>query len=352
MTKKAKTIFLVVLLVVIALVLRLLGLGSFMTVDEEKWMLRSAEFWHDMFRNADPGGTYITTHPGVTTMWLAGTGIFLQESLLGFDIDTSNLQYFRLAGTLPIAIATSLLIGLVGWLAMSLLGRIEGFWAACLLATEPYFVGMSQVIHLDALLALFMLVALLSFMLLFREGKDKWAIICGMSTGLAMATKLLPSLWLFVFIGMVLLMVLLISCKKYIFYRRKFRYRKLVRTFFYIAGIAVVTLWVVWPALWEKDDLHSSFEEDVPSVIINEHVALEVSTEPIAPASFYVRTWLGRVSVFTLLLSVGMVILAVRAFWEMWREGNIGKFIKTRAFMVLLFVVYIVGFLLLITMVA
>lgn len=343
---------LAILIVITALVLRLPGLGSFMTVDEEKWMLRSAEFWHSIFREGDPGGTYMTTHPGATTTWLSGAGIFLQEKMLGFDIDTSNLRYFRLAGTLPIVVATSLLIGLVGWMAMRLLGKIEGWWAGGLLAVEPYFVGMSQVVHLDALLALFMLVAFLSFILFLREGKDRWAIICGVSVGLAMATKLLPALWLFVYIGVVLMVILLIRLKKFVSFRHKFNYQEPVRVFFYIAGLAVLTLWAVWPALWVKDDLHKSFEDDIPSVVMYEHVVLEESTEMIASNSFYVRTWLGRVTVFTLLLSAGMVILAIRAVWTAWREGNIRRFTKTRAFMVVLFVAYIVGFLVLITMIA
>ena len=352
MTKKAKTISLVVLLVLIALALRLPGLGQFMTVDEERWMLRSAMFWHKMFREGDPGGTYITTHPGATTMWLSGAGIFLQEARLGFDIDTSNLRHFRLAGTLPAAVAISLLIGLAGWMVMRLLGRIEGFWAGCLLAVEPYFVGMSQVVHLDALSGLFMLAAFLSFILFLRERKDRWAIICGVAGGLAMATKLLPALWLFVYIGAVLAALLLIRFKKFVSFRHKFNYQELVRAFFYIAGIAVLTMWAVWPALWVKDDLHKSFEDDIPSVVTDEHVVLQASREPIAPNSFYVRTWLGRVSVFTLLLSAGMAILAIRAVWTSWREGNIGRLTGSRAFLVLLFIMYIVGFLLLITMIA
>ncbi len=352
MNKKIKIVFPVIFLILVALVLRLPGLGSFMTVDEEKWMLRSAEFWHDMFRGGDPGGTYITTHPGVTTMWLAGAGIFLQEARLGFDIDTSNLRYFRLAGTLPVAIAISLLIGVVGWMAMRLLGKIEGFWAGCLLAVEPYFVGMSQVIHLDALLGLFMLVAFLSFILFLRERKDRWVIVCGVSTGLAMATKLLPSLWLFVYIGVVLLVLLLVRFKKIVLFRYEFNYKELIRIFFYIVGVAVLTLWAVWPTLWVKDDLYKSFEKDIPSVVMDEHVVLEESKDPIAPGSFYVRTWLGRVSVFTLLLSVGRVILAIRVAWLAWRERNIGRFSKSRAFTVMMFIVYIVCFLVLITMIA
>jgi len=57
----------------VALFARLWGIGSFMTVDEENWMIRSAEFWQKL-ASGDPGGTFLTTHPGATAMWLIGAG--------------------------------------------------------------------------------------------------------------------------------------------------------------------------------------------------------------------------------------------------------------------------------------
>src|SRR3989344_6023662 len=90
---------LAVLVVLLALGMRLPGLGHFMTADEEQWMLRSGVFWHELFRQGDASGTFLTTHPGATTMWLTGAGVAFQEVRVGVDIDTSNLRHFRLAAT-------------------------------------------------------------------------------------------------------------------------------------------------------------------------------------------------------------------------------------------------------------
>jgi len=92
---KKFTLFLLGLFI-LALLIRMIGIGTYMTVDEEKWMIRSGEFYEKMFTKNDPGGTFTTTHPGATTQWLAGLGISWQEKQLGIGVDTSNLDKFRL----------------------------------------------------------------------------------------------------------------------------------------------------------------------------------------------------------------------------------------------------------------
>ena len=129
------------LIALVALAVRLPGLGHFMTVDEENWMLRAGTFAHQLWRNHHPSGTFLTTHPGATTMWLSGAGILVQEARLGFDIDQGNLRYFRLAATLPMALATAGLIGLVAYLLSGLLGRWPGATAGVDAGDRPVFDG-------------------------------------------------------------------------------------------------------------------------------------------------------------------------------------------------------------------
>lgn len=275
----------------LALIVRWYGAGSFMTVDEENWMLRSAGFYHKLFRNGDTGGAFMTTHPGATLMWLSGAGIVWQEARLGFDVDTSNIAAFRRAAVWPVLVAISLLIGFTAWQAMRVFGVWPGAIGGALLALEPYGIGMSQIAHLDALLALFMLNSVLAF---FRTR----AVSAGVFAGLAMATKLMPSVWLFLFFGVVLLF-------------RRSSFSQIVRTLGFIFGVAALTFYAVWPALWFTADLGRSFGKDVPSVVTDAHVELEQSQEATSPASFYVRTLLGRTTPFVLILSVGVAVAAV-----------------------------------------
>lgn len=298
--RHSRTLIAIILVMSVALGVRWVGVGTFMTVDEENWMLRSGGFWRNLFINHDPGGTFMTTHPGATLMWLAGAGIRAQEVRQQVSIDTSNLRLFRRAATIPVLLAITLLIGISTWQSMRLWGRIAGTTTGLLLAVQPYLLGMSQITHLDPLLALFMLSALLAILTGHRTGRRRDYLVAGIMTGLAVATKLMPAAWLFVFLAG----YLVIS-------EPRRQWRTTVATWWFVVGVAAVTFYLLWPVLWFSDDVMRSFNRDVPSVITQDHVALETSDEPITPASFYVRTFLARTTPYEqlALLGVGGVLI-------------------------------------------
>jgi hypothetical protein len=308
-----RPIIVAILVGIVALAIRLPGIGSFMTADEEGWMLRSAEFYHKVFRNNDPGGTYLTSHPGVVTMWLSGGGIFLQEQRLGADITPANIFHFRRAATLPIALATAMLIGVATFVLMTVLGSQVGGLAGVLLAVDPYLTGMSQVVHVDPILALSMLNALLAF---FRYRKlytarpvlppfdyearaIAYKIVSGIFVGVALANKLLPALWI---VGMLAIIIAF----------WKVRWQHKIRTFFFIIGVGILTFYVLWPALWVKPGLTGNFQ-DAARVAATAHVDLGTSLEAIAPYSFYARTFLGRTTPFVLILTVAALLVSAVA---------------------------------------
>lgn len=297
-----------VVVAVLALVVRLPGLGTFMTADEEQWMLRSATFWHEVLQG-NLGGTFLTTHPGATAMWIVGVGIVYQENQLGYAIDTSNIRDFRLAATLPMVVTLSSLIGVVALVIGWLVGRETAVMAGVLLAVEPYLVGMSQIAHLDMLLALLMLLAMLFLLVSLTERRPfLWLLGAGVATGLAMGVKTLPALWLWVVFAAVYLVQ----------YRRglSFRYGTLVRKFLFVAGAALLTLVTVWPTLIVKNDWWRSVEHDAVSVVTQEHVAFSEDDNLSAPASFYLHSVISRLSPFTLILAVGAAITMVRFIWR------------------------------------
>lgn len=307
--------WIVVGVAVLALAVRLPGLGEFMTVDEENWMLRSAAFWHQLFRNANPGGTYMTTHPGAPAMWLIGAGIFWQEAMVGIDIDTSNLKHFRLAATLPVALATAGLIGIAAWLALDLFGLWGGSAAGVVLALDPYLAGMSQIAHLDALLGLSMLISALALLRFVRgnpaaPGSRISLAVAGLFAGAALATKLLPALWVLVLAAVLAVYAVL---------KGRISRRAAVRALGFFGGLAALTFYALWPALWVKDDFWRSFERDTASVVSDEHVALSVGDDSIEPMTFYGRTVLGRTTPFVLLLAAGALVVVIR-FWREQRH--------------------------------
>ncbi|MEX1112782.1 MAG: glycosyltransferase family 39 protein, partial [Candidatus Andersenbacteria bacterium] len=328
-----KVVYAVLLIVVIAFSLRLPGLGTFMTADEGNWMIRSSEFWRNLFLNDDPGGTFRTSHPGVMTMWIGGSGIFLQEIRLGFVADESNLEHFRIAATLPIAISTVLLIGVITFLTIRLRGVPTGLTVGLVLATDPYLTGLSQILHLDALLSLFMLSAFLSFLLHWKTRHWRYLILTGVFTGLAMLNKFLPSLWLFVMYGLYMLISNPLPWKA--------RIVSALRKGFFVVGVVGLMFALLWPALLVMRNTVDYLQKDTVTIVTDEHTGLETSEEPITPASFYLRTIVSRTTPFVLILWAAMVVVQARYILANRRLNNSAWVI-----------VYTVGFVALITFVA
>lgn len=334
---------LLVLLIVVsalAFVVRMPGLGEFMTADEENWMLRSAEFWHDLFREGDISGTYITTHPGATTMWISGSGIFIKEARLGYDIEAANLHEFRRAALLPLVVTISILIGIITVLIAHLFDNSVAWIAGFLLSVEPYFIGMSQIVHLDMILALTMLAAALAYLIFLKNNKHVFLILTGLASGTALATKLLPSLWLFVFFAVIMV------------FNSKFRWQKIardLRSLFGIALIAFVALVLLWPGIATSLDFQSgALLHDATMVVTQEHSSLEDSTDPVSPGTFYLKTVLGRLSPLVQVLSVASLLLALFFAYHARMRGRDSNNAPTIVHLSL----YAVGFIVLITSVA
>ena len=158
-------------------------------------LVGSATLWHargrdfiDAFLSGQLAQTYLAPHPGVTTMWLVGLVRWLG---LQFNPDydgTSVSQRLNLE-IIPIALVVSLAIVL----AFFLLKRIFGFQIAAfstlLLALDPYHISLSKVIHVDALLSTFMLLAALLLWVFLQDGRRFWVFLSGICAGLALLTK-------------------------------------------------------------------------------------------------------------------------------------------------------------------
>lgn len=335
----------VLLIGCLALMLRLPALGRFMTVDEENWMLRSQTFMSKIL-DGDIAGTFLSSHPGASGMWLMGSGIVLKEKISGIEMNEGNLIIFRKASTLPVMLATSLLIGLIAYALLRLWGPIMGGMASVLLAVDPYLTGMSEIAHLDALLALFMLCALLYFVLYVRFNKHRWLVASAVFFGLALGTKLVLALWLLPFLGLFALITQ---------WRGKGPWQTWKRWSVEGVGylfLAFVVLVLLWPTMLTKKDLQVGYiARDTSTVISDEHVALEVGADGIVPVTFYLRTVLGRVPAHIQILLIGFILVSARYLWFWWRSGRTVQLVFPWRLAVWL-LVYAVGFLLLITLAA
>lgn len=242
----------------IALVPRTVAQGSFITVDEATHWFGRAEKFLQAVRAGDWARTNLIGHPGVSTMWLGATGIWLHEFLaqLGL-VDPQNLAQHRALVRLPVGIVTALCVALAYPLLRRLFGGRVALLAALLWATEPFLIAHSQLLHTDALLTSFVNLALLLALVAFRFDahaaqfralRPSLLIASGVAGGLALLTKS-SALVLLPLVGLIALLA----------HWRNAR-TKNTSTFVVIAragvallawlGVVVIVWYALWPAAW------------------------------------------------------------------------------------------------------
>ena len=200
-----------VLIVAIVLVgaygLRAVSSSAFVTWDEPAWVYRSVRFLMAVLRG-DFRGTLVVGHPGVMTMWSGAMGLAWHRFVSGTvtatqlsSIDAySTLQVHdpelmrKLAALLPMAkqgilIAHAAVSITIYWLLRAILDRRHACVGALFLGLDPFYLGLSRVLHLDALSSGLMLIAVLSA-LLWTRGRRKTPLIwSGVAAGLAALSK-------------------------------------------------------------------------------------------------------------------------------------------------------------------
>jgi hypothetical protein len=193
-----------VVLLAVALLTRATALGSFSWPDELTWLERSAAFVTALERG-DLAGTYLSDHPGVVPMWGFGGALALRAWLTGDRSALDGLAAQKYDGDVPAQLAaaawftvvvTSLATVAAYWLLIPLLGRAGAALGGLLIALDPFFLSHSRIVHVDALLASFMLLAVLSLLVyLQRPERRRYLCLSGLMGGLALLTKT-PALFL------------------------------------------------------------------------------------------------------------------------------------------------------------
>ncbi|OPY25443.1 MAG: Dolichyl-phosphate-mannose-protein mannosyltransferase [Methanocella sp. PtaU1.Bin125] len=228
---------------------RLISLGTMITSDEPTWFNRSHNFVNALTA-LDLAHTFQHVHPGVTLMWISGLASWLSETsagLTGFAPLSFDQQLFFML--LPVAMATSLGVVAVFFLARELFGVKIAALAAAIIAFDPFLVGHSRVLQLDALLATFMLISALAMLVYLKKDDYRYLIFACVTAGLAVLTKS-PGLFLIPF--------LFLSLAAWRYFdqvsRRRMTFRAYLRGLAKPALIILVTIAttfvVVWPAMW------------------------------------------------------------------------------------------------------
>jgi hypothetical protein len=246
------------------------ALDRFATVDESRWLIRSANFYQAL-HSGNLVNTYQQGHPGVTIMYAGLAGYLwrfpdyvqqVDEQLVWGNPAMDRLEAL---GHKPIDLmaAGRTFIVLLNVIALALAflyaRRLVGLWPALvaflLIAFDPFQIALSRLLHPDALLAPLMLLATLAFMAYLFAGRRTGDLVAaGVYTALAWLTKT-PALFLLPLVGL----LSLIELATYVTSRPERRWReffsgaslwRLLRTWL-IWGLVTALVYVaLWPAMW------------------------------------------------------------------------------------------------------
>jgi len=266
--EKRVEIIIVVLILALSLGLRLAGLNRFIVCDEVRWTCRSVNFQQALFRG-DWRNTYRTGHPGVVTTWLGSLFIhdddprmraMCQETLDGRKVvwagetreERTDLMHrlgsLLFQGRVGVGVFTWICIVAIYLLTRHLWGARIAVLSLVFTALDPFYLGLSRFLHVDAVLTSLMMVSVLGLIAYTRRSGSRRRrtmalLLSGVATGLAMLQKS-PAMFLGPFAVLVLgLDVLRQGLSRSVVARA-------VRDLL-IWGIVALAIYVaMWPALW------------------------------------------------------------------------------------------------------
>ena len=249
----------VLFIFVLAFVPRALSLNAISIIDEFQWQNGTQAFIKGLL-SGDFSATYCRYHPAVTDMWLIAIGLgFKYLTLLLRGSNPAGFQAFLeqstspgypnadflIAERLPFALVTSISVVLVYLLAKKLFDSPVAWLGAGLLALDPFYIAHSRVVTPDGLLASFMTLSILSFIVyLVRERSRRYVVLSGFAAGLAFLTKL-PAVLLVPIVGV--LTVMKHATPKA---QHETRNSKLIADLAIWGGVALLTFFCLWPAMW------------------------------------------------------------------------------------------------------
>ncbi len=241
-----------------------LALDQFVTADEPRWLMRSANFYRALY-HSNLADTFQKEHPGVTIMW-TGTAGFLSRFPGYAKIAEKQLSNtYKLENTLEvykhnsleileasrffIVLAIVIVLLLAFRYAVKLIGMLPVLVGFLLIAFDPFSIALSRLLHPDALLSPLMFLSLLAFMsFLYRGYHITDLIISAIATGLAWLTKS-PSFFLAPFFGLLIIIEIERAWRLdgHLSLRASW---KIVWPFLVWVGISALVFVILWPAMW------------------------------------------------------------------------------------------------------
>ncbi len=332
---RGRIAFAVVLITLIA-VPRLVGIGTFATIDEPYWLTAGSDFYYALGQRAF-ANTFYDYHPAVTTMWIVTAAMlvyFPQYRGLGqgyFDVYKDGLERFLLAhdhtplglliaGRVIQTVLVVLLLLVLWWLLRRLLGDKVAAVATLLVSFDPFFLGHSRLLNHEGMLALFVLISLLALVShLFFERKWMYLLLSGAAAGFAQLTKS-SSIVLFPVVGLLFLLAVVL--------RRRSGARPGALAALGEAGawfgILVLVYFLFWPGMWVAPGsmLYQVFGNALSYAFEGSRLSVTGGLQPpTAPLGFggvadYMQSMLWRTTPVIWLGSLLGIVAFIRGDWR------------------------------------
>lgn len=245
---------------ILALIPRVLRLGTFWGTDERYHWQLSNEFFLALTRG-DWANTIPQGLPGVTLAWIDSIAMGLRYGWIWLtggqpvldQIMAIDRPYQLLAQRqLPMVLVNTLVVVGIYLLAQRIIGWKAAFGGATLIALNPFFLAELRVLRFEALVTGFMLLAFLAAFAYFKENRIYLLILSAVFTAVAMLAKI-SAIFLFPMIGL-LGLVIIISVDYSNKQQRQpfFRSTLIPFTLKYLLWVilALFFFWLFWPAMW------------------------------------------------------------------------------------------------------
>ncbi len=253
-------------IVLLAILLpRIIALDLFVTPDENKWLTRSANFYHALGQR-DFASTLQKGHPGVTTMWAGVAGFLVRYpsyrgSELGQVMRPLKLDRYlrRVAQIQPLEILVAsryfiifgnafvLILGF--FYARSLIGTPVAILGFLLIAFDPFHIALTRILHTDGSLSSLLFLSILAFISYLHQRKILDIFVSGAAAGLGFLTKS-PGFIIIPTIGLIALLDFMRTFSTHeeiSLYRRIWGYLWPLMAW---GSVALLFFVLLWPAMW------------------------------------------------------------------------------------------------------
>lgn len=237
---------------------RILNLDAFPNSDEMNFWLDRSRTFSATIATGNYADTAISTHPGVTTMWLGSAGLLLHRSLAAWDLFHTTTFPAELACIrIPIALTHTAGVLLGYWMLRRLLPAGAAMLAALLWATDPFVIALCRMLHVDGLMTTFATLSLLAACCAWSRQAGQpvrrgFLVLSGTCAALAVLSKS-PGLALLPVVGVLAVAADLLPGRNVTTPPHTpltQRCISLVRHLLIWGGAFVVTVLLVWPATW------------------------------------------------------------------------------------------------------